>query len=489
MPISIRRRLFRGVLPLVGLSLLVAVSVSAQEEKTLTPNAHFMSGKLYFNQKVFEKAEREFANAVKGDSTSAEYRAFWATAISEVALARLEATTEIADQAARLEAIRSIEPLLRTASEQFERAMEIDPKKQGDFASENRQHYWVDMYKQADVLLKDKRFEEALEVFKLTTVLDPSDPAGFFQVAYTQSQIGDVRMSVLLAKESRDMASARLEELGDCSQFKSASRKKECRDRRNRMETIIRNVDSFTRSKNAALGDEAFERSTTIDEPAARRAVLDEAITFYGAALEQDPSLEGVRFNLGNTHFEKARSFEKAGDATAAGPEFQKAAEVFLVLADNDSAKVENRRDALYNAASARFAAKDFAGAGPLFKRYIDLVPKEVPAWGQAGVCHLEQGQRLEGVAYITMANALDDKAIETPVGVSVGTVKNLYGGSAAATALADLGEPEQVRTYTDPSDTERVVTTWIWWSKGQARHFLKGDEVGRVEFQPPAAM
>lgn len=489
MSISIRRRPFRGVLPLVGLTVLLALPAFAQEEKALTPNAHFMSGKLYFNQKVFDKAEREFANAVKGDSTSAEYRAFWATAVSEVAMSRLESTSGIADQAARLEAIRAIEPLLDTAAEQFERAMEIDPKKQGDFASENRQHYWVKMYKQADVLLKDKRYEEALEVFKLTTVLDPSDPAGFFQVAYTQSQIGDVRNAVLLAKESREMATLRLEELGDCSQFKSAARKKDCRDRRTRMETIIRNVDSFTRSKNAALGDEAFERSRSVEEPAARRAVLDEAVTFYGAALEQDPSLEGVRFNLGNAHFEKARSFEKAGDAAAAVPEFQKAAEVFLVLADNDSAKADNRRDALYNAASARLAAKDYAAAGPLFKRYIDLAPREVPAWGQAGYCHIELGQRLEGVAYITMSNALGDKALETPIGESVGTVRNLYGSSAAATALTELGEPEQVRTYTDPGDNERIVTTWIWWSKGQARHFLKGEEVGRVSFQPPAAL
>jgi hypothetical protein len=68
-----------------------------------------------------------------------------------------------------------------------------------------------------------------------------------------------------------------------------------------------------------------------------------------------------------------------------------------------------------------------------------------------------------------------------------VGTVKNLYSASAAAKALTELGNPEEVRTFTDEKNGGQVVTTWIWWSKGQARHYLNGDELGKVSFRAAA--
>ncbi|TPW17100.1 MAG: hypothetical protein FD129_503, partial [bacterium] len=209
-----------------------------------------------------------------------------------------------------------------------------------------------------------------------------------------------------------------------------------------------------------------------------------EAIGYFEAALEQDPKLNGVRFDLANTHFITAESFQEEKNKTAATESFQKAAVIFQKLADADSVDAETKSLSLYNAASALYSAEDFVKAGPLFQRYIDLAPREVPAWRLAGICHLEQGRRPDAVSYLSMGSALSEQSQVTPVEESVGTIKNLHAGSAAAKALAELGNPEEVRTFMDKDNGDRIVTTWIWWSKGVARHFLSGEEVGHVAFQ-----
>src|SRR6187455_2298810 len=93
---------------LLVLGLLAAGFARAEDDKALTPNAHFMSGKLYLSQKVFDKAEHEFAAAVAGDSTNAEYRTYWATALSEVAVMSLGEASSVTDPAQRATAMKAI---------------------------------------------------------------------------------------------------------------------------------------------------------------------------------------------------------------------------------------------------------------------------------------------------------------------------------------------------------------------------------------------
>lgn len=482
---SIRRLAVGLRLAVLCLGLLVGESArSADPDPSLTPNAHFMSGKLYMNQKVFDKAEREFAAAVEGDTTNAEYRTFWATSLSQVATIQLDATASITDPEARRAAIRAVAPMLAEASRQFDLAAGMDPKKQAAAADDNRQHYWVDIYKQGLALAELKQYEDAREVFLLTTVIDPKDPSGVFQVAYANRQMGNTVEAVAEAKKAKEMAQIRIAELGDCSQFKSADRKKQCRIKIENMNKIIGNVDSFTRSNNVKLAEEALKRSDHAADPAGKRAAYAEAIGYFEAALDQDPSLNGVRFDLANTHFITAESFQEEKNKAAATESFVKAAVIFQMLADADSVDAETKSLALYNGASALYSAEDFVKAGPLFERYIDLAPREVPAWRLAGICHLEQGRRPEAVSYLSMGSALSEQALVTPVEESVGTIRNLHAGSPAAKALADLGNPEEVKTFVDKDNGNRVVTTWIWWSKGIARHYLNGDEAGHVAFQ-----
>ncbi|HEX7880085.1 MAG TPA: hypothetical protein VF720_11785, partial [Candidatus Eisenbacteria bacterium] len=212
-----QRRLAAVRSALLALGLLASGLANAQEDKALTPNAHFMSGKLYLSQKVFDKAEHEFAAAVEGDTANAEYRTYWATSLCEVAVMNLGSASSISDAAERRTALKAISDQLAEASRQFDRAGAMDPRKQASAAEDNRQHYWVDIYKQGLALIEAKRYEDAIDVFGLTNTLDPKDPSGVFQVAYANRQLGNTGEAVATAKRAKEMAQARLGELGDCS--------------------------------------------------------------------------------------------------------------------------------------------------------------------------------------------------------------------------------------------------------------------------------
>lgn len=476
-----------------GLLLVLLVGLSAaaarpgwagdEGEKNLTPKAHFMSGKLYFNQKVYDKAEEQFAAAAAGDSTNGEYRSLWATAICELAKSRLDATTKISDRDQKLAAVRSIGSLLKRAAGEFDNAVSLDPKSQADPAETNRRHYWVDLYKAGGAALTDRRFEEAVDLYRLTTVLDPREPVGFFQVAYTYAQLGEIRRGVSLAESSKVMARTRIGELGDCSQFKSIKKKGDCRRQIEDMEKTIRNVDGFTRKFNYDLGNEAFDRSGQETDVTKQLGALDEAIGFYTAALEQDPSLFYARINMGKAWFEKGRLLGEARGAAATSA-YQEAGKILLAVADDDSVDADKRRESLFTAAQAQINARDWPKATALLKRYIDLNPRDGEPYASTGQSLYNDNQRLEGVAYYMMSNALSPKAEITPVTQSVNTAKNLYSNAGMGKALAEMGEPSEVRTVVEKEQGGREVTTWIWWSQGKAQHFVKGEAVGQVTFR-----
>ncbi len=464
------------------MSILVhGVAFAQDETEQLTPNARFMSGKLYLKQQVYDKAESQLRLAVAGDTASAEYRAYWATALAYLGEEKLQKTSGISDLNERLAAIRATSDVFKAAGEQFALAIAMDPKKQTDWSGDNRAHFWVDIYKQADGLFRESRYEDALELYKILTVLNPEEPEGFFRVAYTMDRLGEAKQSVIKAGESKVMALDRIGQLGDCGQFKSSKAKSECRKKIRELEKIVTNVDSFTRSKYADLGYNALDAAQAEKDPVAKRPSLDEAQMFFEKALEQDPSLEGVRFSYGNVFFNRARTFDgESPDTSRAYPQYRKAAAIFASLANADSVDADTRRDALYNAGSALYAASDWQGALPLLKRYIDLDVKDGDTYRRVAKCMSEMGQHADAVAYYLLSLSLE--ADKKDITEAMNTARNLHAGSDQVRAADELGNPEEIRAV---EEDNRTTLTYIWWLKGEARHFRDGALVGAVKFAP----
>jgi tetratricopeptide (TPR) repeat protein len=478
---TIRVRRYFPALLAASLVALTIHTAWADEEKELTPNAHYMSAKLYLSQKVFDKAEAEGRAAVKGDSTKADYHAVWAQALSELARLRLDETVNAPDKPARLQSIREIAPLYATARDEFEKAMGLDPK-QADENSDNRLHYWVELYRQATARFEQEDYEEAIELFKLTTVLDPQEPAGVFWVGFTMDRLGQTLDGVKMAATARAMADVRIAELGDCSQFKSKAKQRACTKKIETMQTIRTNVDNFTKSKNVAIGRASLDAATAEQDATKKRELLTSALNYLKLAREQDPSLVSVLFDEGDAYFKLAQTYE---DTASANPRYRQASAMFLTLAANDSSDADSRKDALYNAIMALYASSDWPLVLPHLRKYIDMDPHDSDIWKRIAVAQSELKNTPEAVSSVIMSNALGSTGEDVKVEESVNTARNLYSGTGMGQVLSELGPPEQVRSYQDPTDPNRILFTWIWWKKGQARHFENGQLVGSVSFAP----
>ena len=487
MSMSVRR--FIPVLALLALTLPGVASRAAADDapKELTPNAWYMSGNLYFQQKVYDKAEESYRHAVMGDSTNAQYRSRWANALCEVGKARLSDASSMPDPAKRLEAIRSLKPLYAQADQQFDKAIELDPDKMTGEAGDNRSHYWVDMYKQAQALFKNDAYPDALEYFTLLTVLDPSDPQGLFQVGYTEDKLGKPKEGVATANEAKALAQKRIEEMGDCSQFKSRQRQAGCKDKINGFELVVRNVDSFTRARNVAIAEQAFAEYEALpaDDLAGRRAALLDSEKHYQLGLEQDPSLIYARFNLGNVYFAMAKTYEGDKPDTLNTHKFYRSAyRTFDVIAGADSVTAQTKIDATFNSASAAFSAGDWKKALDTYKSYINLNCRDAEAYLQIALCYQELKQNAERAPYYMTSNALSPKAEKVNLAEIKTTLTNRFQGSDAEKALTELGDPEEVKNFRSSKETP-VVLSMIWWSKGIVRHYLDGQQQGEVKFTP----
>src|SRR5512140_941247 len=472
---------------LVASSLVFTASQARAEEpeRELTPKSHFMSCKLYLTQKVFDKAEEQGRLAVKGDSTQADYHGYWATALASLARERLGNTASISDTSARLDSVRAVAGLYDNARREFETAMRLNPK-EPDYGT-NRMHFWAELYALADSRMKANPpdYGEALELYKLTTVLDPKEPAGVFWVGYTLAQLNRPLEGVKTVMLARQMADQRIAELGDCSQLKGKA-KVECSKAMKSLLIIQQNVESFTKSKNVEIGRSELEAAGAESDAAAKRGRLESAISYLNKGLEQDPSLENVRFDIADAQFKLGTSYE-GNDSSMAHKYYREAAGTFLTIADNDSSAQDSKKDALFNANMALYQASEWNRVLPLLKRYVDIDAHDQDIWRRIAKVNAELDKRPEAISSLMMSNALGDGGEDVPVEESISTVKNLYAGSDAARSLSELGNPEQVRAFRD-NENSRVITTWIWWTKGQVRHFVDGKQVGTLSFAGQAA-
>lgn len=477
------------VLGLAAMALTAAFSVAGAQDdsKELTPNAWFMSGNLYFQQKVYDKSEEAYRNAVLGDSTNAQYRSRWANSLCEVGKERLAAAASVPDPTRRMQALRDLAAIYGQAQQQFSRAIELDPGKQTEEAGNNRAHYWVEIYKQAITLQKNAQFEDAVEYFDLLTKLDPNEPEALFQVGYSLDKLNQPKKAVDKASAARALAQARIATLGDCSQFKSARLKKDCQTRIKNYQTVIGNVERFTKSRFVAIAQAALDAAEALPKEKVdeRRAHFNESESYFRQGLDADPSLVNARFNLGNVYFGLARSYEGAKpDTGRANPNYRLAAATFDRIAAADSLARQMKVDAIYNSASASFSAGDWKKSLTSYKAYLDLVCTEADPFLQIALCYQELKMLAERTPYYMTYNAMSPKGEKVDLVEFRTTVKNRFPGSDAEKSLTDLGEPTEVKRFQAKSDSPEILSCF-WPARGVVRHFLDGQQQGEVKFAP----
>ncbi len=470
---------------MIAVMCAVPVHGAPSESDPLTPQARFMSGKLYIGQKLYERAEEQIRVAVEGDSTKAVYRAWWAIALCEVAAERLQASASIRDLDRRIEALRALEPLYRQAFRQFSRAQELDPDDMPRFCADHQVHYWVDGFKQAEGMFRNHNYEESLALLRVLAELDPSEPQGFLTMAHCLDKLDRQHEAVEQAGIAVELALAKIAE-ADCDNLRTRKARLDCTRRRDQHRQIVDNVDSFLRSRNLVLGNQAFDASMAAEGIEERRRHLGDAVLYFEKSLAIDPRLDVVRFRLGNAYYSLAETYGEEGDTARAHQLYRRSAVEFFELANAESLSANVRGDALFNGKNALYAIRAWGELLPYLEHTVDIDPRDAAAYRRVAECLAELKRSQEAVSYLMMCNALSENGVMGKVAELTAAVRASVDGGDEAEALRELGDPDEIRTYRE-MDSGRTIRTWIWWNRGEVRHFVDGRAVGAIAFTPPA--
>lgn len=491
-----------AVPPLAAL-LLATMAPSAPAKpppETLTSGAHYRSARLYFQQKLLDRAEAQLRLALAADSACAGCWTLWGKIACEEAWLAVDATPAMTDTAVRLEALRNLAPLYEQAGLRFSRAEALDPEEEAWLSRDWRQHYWVTLFKLADNLFNIRRYAESLEMFRLLERLDPAEPYGLLYQAYCLDRQQQVREAVRLARSADDLAQRRLA-ASACDTLEGEARRSTCRHLQDQHTRVRSGARTFLEGRIAALGDLARAEADADSVPVNRRAHLEEAISRYEEALRSAPDRPEVRFKLARAFFSMAETFQESSDTALVHSWYRRSADTFLDLAGAGppaaragvgppggpvGAGPPGERagaEARHGGVEALRRIGDWARLLPWLKVEVDEHPGDGTAWRDLGECLAELKQPGEAFNCLLTARVLSEEGRETPLAESLLLLGNPAAASDPMADLKSLGEPGTARTCPEPG-SDRIIVGWFWWSRGEARHYVGARRIGRVQFR-----
>jgi tetratricopeptide (TPR) repeat protein len=396
--------------------LLGLVVVAALFLGGCAKNPHLAGGILYLSQQNYEKAVRELETAVEQEPNNGEAHLKLAMAYAEIGDTK-------------------------RAGEEFNRALELNPKLQKDVEA-NRKHYWVEHFNEGVRLSQEeKAFEEAAKEFERAIELDPIDVRAYTNLGFCYTQLGEHEKALALFEKAAELNPTD--------------------------ETSRRNLAGI-------YEDIAKNHFKTGDYP--------EAIRFYGKALELEPDRINCAFQLGICHFQKASA---ETSATAARADYQKALELYSRVLEQEPEEV----DVIFNMGIANLALDNMDEAIKLLQQSVDKDPKVSEFHKILGRAYARSGMQELAVTELVISKALDPnrgrRMTDIDGWISPDAVKARYGEPGdIATSLQEFGKPEEIYSY---EESGSVVEVWFYWSKGTGVYFVGGKTPpqNRVIFKP----
>lgn len=428
-----------GVLVAVLATGALVATVWAQEVNCAN---EFRSGKLYFSQKVYEKAVSRFALAVETCPDKGEYRARYAMALCEMGKAYI-GNLPFATPGERDTLQTKGAEFYKIAGEQFDAALETEQgkkKKLQKFVRENRGHYWADNYNEAIELQEKDEFASAELHFRIARLLDKSELRTYSSEAVVLMRQGKVH-------EAMDLVDLGLES-----------------DPEN--ERLVQIKASIVLDVARNLAEEADK-----DKDCEK---LGQALAYYDDLLNKDASDPNLLFERG-----LARLIGGTIDCASEGQNLQQmAADDFLAASALVDPEGENRQffvDCKFNQLQAMVSAGNSEAALAVAGEYTCLDPLDPAGWQMMAPLLIDSGDQAAVVATLMMSKSLSGS--EVPVDQATGDAK-----SGAKEALDSLGKPDLVMTYQESSSGNQIQT-WIWQQKQKAMSFILGDKQGEVSW------
>lgn len=415
----------------------LATAAGAQEVNCAN---EFRSGKLYFSQKVFEKAVDRFALAVETCPDKGEYRARYAMALCEMGkqyIGNLPFAT--ADERDTL--LSKGLDFYKLAGEEFDASLETEEgqkKKLQKFVRENRGHYWADNFNEAIELQEKDDFSAAELHFKIARMLDRNELRSYSSEA------------VVLMRQDKVQEAMEIVDRG--------------------LEIDPQN-ERLAQIKSSIVLDVARNLAQEADQ-AKDCDKLSQALAYYDQLIEKDASDPNMLFERGLARL-IGSSIECGGDgqnlARMSADDFKAAA----ALVDPEG---ENRQfflDCKFNQLQAMASAGDSEAALAVAGEYTCLNPQDPGGWQLMAPLLIDSGNQDAVVAALMMAKSLAGS--DVPVDQAVKDAK--------ADAKADhgsMGNPDMVMTYQEATSGNQIQT-WVWLQKQKAVSYILGEKQGEV--------
>jgi tetratricopeptide (TPR) repeat protein len=427
--------------PAAILSAAVLLTLSSIGAIPTDPAACRRGGKLYFSQKIFDKAIAQLECAVEGKPDDYEAWLWLGRSYGEVGR-------------------------YQDAARAFLEA-EKKPKQKSEVANA-RDHYWVTQYNLGvseikkteelaqksppDTVAVTAGYRAALQAFENTIALDPVKRRGYTYRGYVLSKLGREEEALGAFEAGYSM----VPNLAD-------------KDDQPALDQSRTNLfQAYKDRGNKLMEEESVE-------------ALDQALDYYGKALAIDSTDVGILFRVATVHYQVARtdSTRKAAELPMAALLYEKVNEI--LRAGNQG---RNDEDTLYNLTLVYLDMNDYASAERKAHLLVDANPKNPDSHRVLGRVYVRKGDTKAAFGELLVGGSLE-KGQPGPTdetALKEGFSKRFGPTSDAAAVLQEKGAPQEARTHEESGAT---VDTWYYWDRGQAVAFSNGKKLVEIAFAP----
>ncbi len=449
--VDVRLRTLGGALAAVA--ALAVLTLPAAGEQNCAND--FRSGKLYFAQKVYDKAVSYFKSSVELCPEKAEYHGRYAIALAQYGSERM--LNEYAGAVGQEPLLEEILSLFATAGAEFDSALAVDPKDKSNkkFTNENRQHFWVDHYNRGLKFAKDGKFSAADVEFQVARLLDPRESRAYQQgaVALINSDHKSAAAELVRQGLAVDPENAALKKLLDSIYVDAANGLIDTADR------LVRETPSGTVAQAAA------------DTARAAREYLQKV-------LESRPDDPALYFDMGLSYLTEGSALARGDSGEGVSPMaldcFRKAAAAFAraaELAPPEGDTHETHLNSLFNEIQAHLNAQDLDDAKRVVGQYLSLAPADPAIWQFLAQVLAKQGDQEHTVMALVVSKSIAGKELSVAEAQSVAIKEEL------ATSQ-QMGPADAVYTYQE-TESGNQINAWLWYAKRTAVAFKLGLKVG----------
>jgi len=323
--------------------------------------------------------------------------------------------------------------------------------------------------------------EAAENWFRLAALLDPSEVNTYRNLSFLYEAMGHTEDAMAAARAGLALApndeklqrNLRAAAVGRANRLFKAQKWAEA------IEAYRQAIENDPSSKllyQAQIAQSELQIAGALDEKDPKRAAAyDGALKAYQELLKDAPKdsanssmRENAYYNMAVIQANQGKYKESAATLETAVAEFPTNKELMSLLGQT------------------KFQADDFTGAVTIMKKAEELDPKNSEIHRVLFLSYNKLNKQGESVAEYSIYKALSEGKQRTGTDVKkwVDAADNRLGPKhqLKKTLTAEGGYPEEVRTF---QDGEKSLESWFYWSKGKVVTFMDGQVLSQATFPP----